>query len=96
MSEGHKYAECDACGQVMGPATGCTLAHLSIDGQEFARLPFGTEQGFVDDAFERACHDCNVVVPQLHHPHCDMEQCPGCGGQLLSCDCEVEDFAVAQ
>lgn len=35
------------------------------------------------------CHDCGVVKGQFHVPSCDVEECPSCGWQLLSCDCET-------
>jgi hypothetical protein len=42
------------------------------------------------------CHDCNVQPGGFHHPGCDMERCPRCGAQLISCGCipeeEEEDF----
>lgn len=31
------------------------------------------------------CHDCGVLEGQLHEPSCDMERCPICLGQLLTC-----------
>lgn len=33
------------------------------------------------------CGDCNVKAGKIHHPGCDQEECPNCGGQLISCDC---------
>ena len=36
------------------------------------------------------CHDCDVEEGELHGwggYGCDMEVCPKCMGQLLSCDC---------
>ena len=33
------------------------------------------------------CHDCNIKHGGKHHPGCDAERCPKCGGQLISCGC---------
>jgi hypothetical protein len=33
------------------------------------------------------CPDCNVTAGGNHHANCDQENCPKCGGQLISCDC---------
>jgi hypothetical protein len=37
---------------------------------------------------ESPCHDCNTPLGGYHHPGCDNERCPICGGQLISCGCE--------
>lgn len=33
------------------------------------------------------CHDCDANPGEFHDPGCDVERCPYCGGQLISCDC---------
>jgi uncharacterized protein YbaR (Trm112 family) len=40
------------------------------------------------------CHDCNAKEGELHKENCDMEICPKCKGQLLSCDCNVKDISI--
>lgn len=33
------------------------------------------------------CHDCGAKTSQTHKPGCDVERCPCCGRQLISCGC---------
>ena len=33
------------------------------------------------------CHDCPALEGEYHEPGCDVERCPFCGDQLISCDC---------
>lgn len=61
-----------------------------INGQEYGRIRYGDEE---DDwgAEELPCHDCRVIKGQFHvGPACDVERCPRCGGQVITCDCEYE------
>jgi hypothetical protein len=39
---------------------------------------------------DKTCNDCGAKEGELHHLGCDMERCPFCGHQLLSCHCMYE------
>lgn len=38
---------------------------------------------------KRICHDCGVKYGELHKSGCDMERCPECGEQLITCEHQV-------
>ncbi len=59
---------------------------IVLKGQEFGRVKYGDE---TEDwgAGKHPCGDCAVIKGQLHVENCDVEECPLCHGQLLSCDC---------
>lgn len=85
-------AVCKWCEQEMSdPSTVSCTGNLEVefpDGETLPSVPYD------DKGDNIRCHDCKVEGGGFHHPGCDMEQCPKCGGQLISCGClddEEED-----
>lgn len=44
----------------------------------------------MSEAVATRCHDCCAEEGQLHLVGCDMERCPFCGNQLITCGCCYE------
>ena len=63
--------------------TGNTAELNRIGDRTYEPVPYHPDYGDED----HRCHDCNIKRGGLHHPGCDMERCPKCGGQIISCDC---------
>jgi hypothetical protein len=60
---------------------------ISCNRNNYVKFPDGTKLPSVPFNQEGRCHDCNVLWKGFHHPGCDVERCPKCGGQLISCGC---------
>lgn len=80
-------AVCDYCNLEMTTGRGCTDAPIVIDGQPYAPIRHGSETRFIWPPHIPRCHDCWVAAGDVHHHGCDMEECPACGEQSISCDC---------
>ena len=82
-------------GQMMRRDWADALTHTQLETYyrdaegQYQRLPFG-EEWFLSPQVAAAgpCRHCGTIRGKLHDPSCDYEQCPKCGQQLMSCDCE--------
>lgn len=77
-------AICEWCKQEMSTANGC-VGIVTIMGRLITPIRYGNETR--NQYSGERCHDCNVKRGRYHHPGCDVEECPGCHGQLISCGC---------
>ena len=85
-------AVCEWCGREMNPPSACTVETYSDfrDGIPRARIRHGSEKEPVMREGD-PCGDCLAPWGALHHPGCDLEECPRCGGQAITCGCAAAD-----
>ena len=82
-------AECRICRREMLTAQGCAIGTVHIGGKKYPRIKAGDAGDFHPSMKEgERCGDCGAQKGFFHHVGCDMERCPVCGMQMISCDCE--------
>ena len=77
----------------MTTAAGCKCTLIKVNRKWMKRIRFGEEGdlawGYREFKEGDRCPDCAAKVGNYHHPGCDMEACPRCGEQIISCGCDV-------
>lgn len=89
--------KCKDCGKEMQESRTCDrqrLSYILLDGEVYKRdtgNPYpGAPRGW-------RC-DCGIPAREgaLHHYGCDIERCPKCGGQIISCGCGKKDREIGK
>jgi hypothetical protein len=86
-------AQCDLCLlEMTTDDVTCVATAVLTNTGVFQPVPFGRERvrGWKSDR----CGDCGVRRDGFHHRGCDMEECPRCSGQLISCGCDESELTA--
>lgn len=81
-------AVCDWCTSEMATAESCNVKMLHRGGVPTAMIRWGRERGWKASS---RCGDCGVLPGRYHHPGCDVQQCPVCRGQMITCGCRFDE-----
>jgi len=86
---------CPFCKGDITKVIGCTLSIFVHEGKEYERFKVGGMGDFYEGIdTDGACDDCGSRYGYYHHFGCDCEHCPSCGGQIITCGCEVQHNGI--
>lgn len=60
---------------------------MDDNGKKYELIKVGAPGDYLEGEDKDArCRDCGAKMGEYHQLYCDIQRCPICGGQLLSCD----------
>jgi hypothetical protein len=71
-----------------------TVTHVSIAGVRHPRIRCGSEAEVGTEM--TFCSDCFAQAGQYHAIGCDLEECPKCHTQMISCGCGIDEMQTAE
>ncbi len=88
--------KCEICGKGMtsNRVKGCDYTHIKVNGVWMPRIKAGDPGDLIQLFPGERCHDCNALFGHPHHPGCDSETCPVCGGQMITCGCDITEVGL--
>lgn len=63
------------------------IEKVIIKSDTYERIKYGNE---IESWGGDKCGDCGVEKGELHILGCDIERCPKCNKQLISCKCDIK------
>ena len=84
-------AVCPICRGEMLDEISCSPDPLIIDGELYEPVRWGDERRYRRywiEIHDSACTDCGTPSQGIHHHGCDIEECPACHAQAISCACQ--------
>jgi hypothetical protein len=82
--------KCDDCNkQMRKPTTTKCAKQFIVIGDKTKKCATIYKRNTTYFDVNKRCHDCNILNKKgnTHHYGCDIERCPKCKGQLISCKC---------
>ena len=61
-------------------------------GVKYNRYPYGSTEWDTILPMHEFCPDCAAAIGEFHYEGCDIEICPKCHKQLLSCECKLKVY----
>lgn len=88
---------CLFCKRLMHVGTCSVNSQKTIGGTIYNSIPYGDDaEGWkkLKMAPPVRCHTCGVRIGGYHHPGCDLDTCPVCGGQAMLCNYETDEHVM--